>query len=100
MKMITANATADGRPVYLAPQGAWTRQLAEGETFATGDHMGLELALAAAQRDEASVCGAYVIDVVSGPEGARAGSLREQIRAHGPTVGQGLSAHLNPPTSS
>jgi hypothetical protein len=84
-KMITANATTDGRTVYLAPRGVWSRSLSEGVTFGEGE--ALEEALAAATRDEASVCGPYAIEVTSEDGALSPVSLREQIRSQGPTVG-------------
>ncbi|MEE9386138.1 MAG: DUF2849 domain-containing protein [Nannocystaceae bacterium] len=85
--MITANRTADGRVVYLAEDGTWSRLLAEGAVF--GDASDLDRALAAAGRDAARVCGAYAIGVrVDGARITVTVSLREQIRAHGPSVGR------------
>ncbi|TPV97058.1 MAG: DUF2849 domain-containing protein [Myxococcales bacterium FL481] len=87
-KMITANSVADGRSVYLASGGVWSRRLQEGLVFAADDASGLEQALAAAVRDEGSVCGPYAIEVVVEADGAiMAASLREKIRATGPTTG-------------
>lgn len=97
MKIITANSVADGRAVYLALHGVWSRRLAEGAVFMPADEGPLAEALASAIRDEGSVCGPYVIDVVPAPsgEGVVASSLREQIRAHGPTTGHSASPHFS-----
>lgn len=82
--MITGSATESGQPIYMRSDGSWTRVFAEGwssEQVEQRDHM-----LGMAQQNEKVVCDPYVIevDVVDGK--LRPASLREQIRATGPTI--------------
>ena len=89
--MITGNATEDGAPIYLQTNGRWTRRLAEG--LAVNSEEQRDRLLALAKASERIVCDAYVIDVRQSARGQlEATSLRERIRAEGPTVTlQGLS---------
>jgi hypothetical protein len=83
--MITGNATADGAPIYLQTSGRWTRQLAEG--LAVSSEELRDQLLAQAKASERIVCDAYVIEVRQAARGQlEATSLRERIRAEGPTV--------------
>ncbi|NVB43273.1 DUF2849 domain-containing protein [Pseudenhygromyxa sp. WMMC2535] len=83
--MITGSSTDDGAPIYLRTDGSWTRALVEGavlESEASRDE-----ALAEARQRERAVCDPYVI-VVSRDASGQPGptSLRERIRAEGPTI--------------
>jgi len=83
--MITGNATADGAPIYLQTNGRWTRRLAEGLAVSSEEQR--DRLLAEAKAAERIVCDAYVIDVRQGARGQlEATSLRERIRAEGPTL--------------
>jgi hypothetical protein len=83
--MITGNATEDGAPIYLQANGRWTRRLADG--LGVSDEEQRDRLLALAKGSERIVCDAYVIDVRHAARGQlEATSLRERIRAEGPTV--------------
>lgn len=83
--MITGNALEDGAPIYLQPNGRWTRRLGDG--FATSSEEQRDGLLAQAKATERIVCDAYVIDVRQSARGQlEPASLRERIRAEGPTV--------------
>lgn len=82
--MITGSATESGQPVYMRSDGSWTTVFAEGwssEQVEQRDHM-----LRMAQQNEKVVCDPYVIEVSIASGMLQPGSLREQIRATGPTV--------------
>lgn len=84
--VITANDTEAGHPTYLTPAGSWSRNLADARVF--DDEITRDEALARAKTDQARVADPYVIDVVrDAVAGLIAVSLRERIRATGPTVG-------------
>jgi hypothetical protein len=83
--VITANDTEAGHPTYLTPDGGWSRSLADARVF--DDEVTRDDALARAKTDQARVSDPYVIDVVRDGAGLVAASLRERIRATGPTVG-------------
>lgn len=83
LSMITGNATDDGAPIYLRADGSWTRVMADAKA-SESDELATALALAKAQ--QRIVCDPYVIDVKL-VEGRPAPiSVRERIRATGPTV--------------
>lgn len=83
LSMITGNATDDGAPIYLRADGGWTRSLSEGKA-GTSDELAAALALAKTQ--QRIVCDPYVIDVKSVDGRLAPTSVRERIRASGPTV--------------
>ncbi|HVI04345.1 MAG TPA: DUF2849 domain-containing protein [Enhygromyxa sp.] len=93
--MITGNATEDGAPIYLQTNGRWTRRLAEGLAVSSEEQR--DALLAQAKASERIVCDAYVIDVRQSTRGQlEATSLRERIRAEGPTVTLVGVAQLRP----
>lgn len=84
MQVLTANRLVDGDVAYLATSGAWVdyiedARLFEGEESTEAETIGVT--------DEAGlkIVGAYLIDV-SNEAGIAPISLREKIRAKGPTV--------------
>jgi hypothetical protein len=83
--MITSNATDDGAPIYLQTNGRWTPKLSAGypvTTEAERDRM-----LEAAQAQQRIACDPYAIEVERVALGHLAAvSLRERIRAAGPTI--------------
>ena len=82
---ITGNATDDGAPIYLQPHGRWTRELAAAHPI-TSEAERDEL-LEQARTAQREVCDPYAIVVERGPLGQLGPtSLRERIRAEGPTV--------------
>jgi hypothetical protein len=83
-KVITAWVSATGRSVYLTPDRNWSEDLADAEVL-TGASANDILAWAAAQ-DQKRVADPYFMQVTA--EGKIAGreTLRETIRARGPTT--------------
>lgn len=81
-KGITAWETTTGDVIWLQADGRWSKNAADLGTF-TGE--AAEAALAAALADEAYVTGPYFLQVT--PDGKIDGreTLRESIRANGPT---------------
>jgi hypothetical protein len=85
-KVISANTLATGVVVFLGPNGVWVEQIAEAVPFA--DAAAAELGLVAAKMDEkrAIVVDAFIVDRKDDAEGPAAMSLRNAIRAYGPTI--------------
>ena len=85
-KVVTAWITATGRSVYLTKDRGWSEDLADAEVL-TG--VGANDILAWAATDQTRVADPYFMQVT--PEGKITGreTLRETIRAKGPTT------HLN-----
>ena len=82
-KVITAWIAQTGRVVYLTKSRDWSEDLADAEVF-TGPAAADVLAWAA--RDQTRVADPYFMQVT--PEGRIAGreTMRESIRASGPTT--------------
>ncbi len=87
MKAVTANRLDDGAVVYLDESGQWTAELALAARYEGDD---AEAALADAKRRATEIADGYLIEVTE--TGAPAGrtTLRETIRAAGPTVREDL----------
>ena len=88
-KAITAWETATGRNVWMDADGGWTTDTSRIAAF-TGDEA--ESRLAAAAKQEGVVTDPYFMEVTE--TGAITGreTLRESIRANGPTVAYGAKA--------
>lgn len=88
-KAVTAWETATGRTVWMAADGAWTTDVSAAAVF-TGAEADARLADALAQ--ESRVTDPYLMEVTE--SGAIAGreTLRETIRATGPTIAYGALA--------
>jgi hypothetical protein len=84
MKVLTANRLHDGAVVYRKPDQSWVRTIADAKLLDTD----AESALADAQADVAAakIVGLELIDVFETETGPQPVSLREKIRAFGPTV--------------
>lgn len=82
-KTVTAWETATGRVVWMRADGSWSDNPKELGVF-TGDQAEEKLAVAAAQ--ESLVTDPYFMEVTEDGEIAGRETLREKIRATGPTV--------------
>jgi len=82
--MITASATDDGAPIYLQASGRWTHKLGGG--LPLSDEAERDALLEAARADERTACDPYAIAVERSELGLSAASLKEKIRAGGPTI--------------
>jgi len=82
-KTITAWNTRTGQTVWMRADGSWSRNPDELGIF-TG--AGAEQALEAALKQEAEVTDPYFMEVALNGQIAGRETLRERIRANGPTV--------------
>ena len=85
-KVICANRLADGIVVYAGPDGSWAERLSQAKIFASEAEA--EAGLLAAQNDAKRnlVVEPVVVEVAEDASGLRAVTLREAIRARGPTI--------------
>jgi hypothetical protein len=85
-QVITANRLTDGIVVYVGHDGAWTGQLSEAKLF--GSKAEAESGMLAAGDDAKRnlVVEPCLIDVTDEASGRQPLTLRESIRARGPTV--------------
>lgn len=86
-KTITAWETASGKVVWLRADQTWTSDPAEIGVF-TGDTA--EAALEAAKAQEGKITDPYFMEVTEDGKVAGRETLRETIRANGPTVPYGV----------
>jgi len=87
---LTANRLLDGEPVYLTRSHAWSENLHDA-AIADGKDEGAELTQIAAQSvADRLVVNPYLFDVDVDAGRPRPISVREQIRATGPTVRRDL----------
>lgn len=85
-EIITANRLADGIVVFLGPQFLWVDAYARAAIFT--DEAAKTAAMAAAKRSEAlnEVVEPYFVEMVARGGGLAPKTLREEIRANGPTI--------------
>ncbi len=72
--------------IYLGREGSWPEKLEQASIFASAAEAeaGLLAARDAAKRN--LIVDPFIVDVASGTEGVTALSLRNAIRARGPTI--------------
>jgi hypothetical protein len=83
---VTANRLRDGVPVYRTADGGWSTDLAVSGPLATAEEAEAIAAAAGAVNGKDAVVGAYAITIEIDGAAVRPTSLRERIRAEGPTV--------------
>jgi Protein of unknown function (DUF2849) len=83
---VTANRLRDGVPVYRIVDGGWSTDLAASGQLATAEEAEAIAAAAGAINGKDAVVGAYAITIEIDGGAVRPTSLRERIRAEGPTV--------------
>jgi Protein of unknown function (DUF2849) len=91
LQVVSANRLADGTVVYLDPHGNWVEQLEAATVFPNdGDcEAGLEKARAAVGAN--LIVDPFAVAVVEETNGRHAVSLRDAIRALGPTIHYGTA---------
>jgi len=86
-KTVTAWETASGNVVWMRADQTWTQDASELGVFA-GD--AAEAALESAKTQESAITDPYFMEVTAEGKVAGRESLRETIRANGPTVPYGV----------
>lgn len=89
-QMIVANRLTDGLVVFLTADGAWTLDIAEGVVIDDEAEQGKRLERAKADEAGCIVIDPYLIEVTREGGTPRPTSIREAIRAFGPTVSPGI----------
>jgi hypothetical protein len=91
LQVVSANRLADGTVVYLDPDGNWVEQLATAMVFASDAdcEAGLETGRAAVAAN--LIVDPFAVSIVEEASGRRAVSLRDAIRALGPTIHYGAA---------
>jgi hypothetical protein len=81
--VVTANRLSDGVPIYFAGDAAWSPKIADAVTDADGEAL---LARSAAGTAPIDTIGRLAIEVTIVDGAIRPNSLKERIRASGPTA--------------
>ncbi len=85
-KLVSANRLADGIVVYAAAGGAWVEQLSLAQIFASKEEAEARLLLAQEDAKRNLIVEPVLVDVAQEASGFRPLTLRETIRAQGPTI--------------
>ncbi len=85
LQILTANRLTDGAVVYLTAAGTWTTEIRQ--SVVAREEKAASALLARGQKDAESavVVAPYLIAAIEDADRPRAASLREQIRAAGPS---------------
>lgn len=86
LRAATANRLRDGVVVFRTVTGGWSSRIADAETVSSDAEVARLLAEAERDSANAIVVGPYLIDVAVVDGETRPASLRERIRAFGPTT--------------
>ena len=86
LRAATANRLRDGVVVFRTVTGGWSSRIADAETVSSEAEAARLLAEAERDSANAIVVGPYLIDVTEVDGETRPVSLRERIRAFGPTT--------------
>lgn len=91
MQIVTANRLTDGRVVFRDRAGRWVEDLPAAEVL---EPAAAAAAVAASAADVAArlIVEPYAVEVVTGPQGIAPKTMREKIRAGGPTSGSEAAA--------
>jgi Protein of unknown function (DUF2849) len=84
--VVSANRLTDGTVAYLDADGNWVASLAEARILTTKDEEAAALAKAESAVRDNLVLDPLVVEIAQTPRGWQAKSLRNTIRAAGPTV--------------
>ena len=85
-KVVTANLLATGSVVFLAPDGSWVAEVDQARLFDDAESAEDGLAQAKADADRAIVLEPFVTEAGPKTDGRPAMTLRDTIRAYGPTI--------------
>ncbi len=85
-KVISANRLADGIVVYAGRDGSWSEQLSQAKIFANTAAAAPGLLIAQNDAKRNLVVEPVVVEVTEDADGLRAVTLRDIIRARGPTI--------------
>ena len=88
-QVLTANRLSDGRVVFLTAAGDWSQNFGDAQ-IATDDESATEMQRTGQQAESAClVVDSYLVSLQEGKNGLQPNSVRERIRADGPSVQTG-----------
>jgi hypothetical protein len=86
LRVISANRLRDGIVVYLGPEGDWVDTIGAAALFTSETACEAASAKAKAAIAANLIVDPLIVDVIEGANGRRATTLRNAIRAFGPTI--------------
>jgi hypothetical protein len=86
LRVISANRLRDGIIVYLGPHGDWVTEIGAATLLTSEAACEAGQAKARAAMAANLIVDPLMVDVTEGAEGRRATTLRNAIRAFGPTI--------------
>ncbi len=86
LRVISANRLLDGIVVYLGPYGDWITHIGEATLFTSEEACAAGWAKARHAMAANFIVDPLIVDVTEGAEGRRTTTLRNAIRAFGPTI--------------
>ncbi|HET6379401.1 MAG TPA: DUF2849 domain-containing protein [Methylocella sp.] len=86
LRVISANRLPDGAVVYLGRGGGWVTRLAEAKVFSANADTGEALLLAQEEAKRNLIVEPALVEVTEDEGRLRPLTLRETIRAEGPTI--------------
>jgi len=95
-KILTGNRLRDGETVYYTAAGEWSPFVSQAKVATTAEEAEALAKAGAAAYAANLIVDINVIDAVAGPE-VKPASIRELIRAAGPTVRADLNKPFTPP---
>ena len=104
-KVICANRLADGIVVYAGCDGSWSERISQAKIFASKAEAEAGLLIAQNDAKRNLVVEPVVVEVAEDASGLRAVTLREAIRARGPTIDflprtHGFAQDADPPPAN
>ena len=83
---VTANRLVDGVVVFLAADGQWSERVGDATVAPDKASADALMAMGEGAAEQRIVVGPYLMEIIEGPAGPQPLTLRERIRAGGPTV--------------
>lgn len=85
-KIVTANTLATGHVVFLGVDGSWVQAVADAASYVDAEAAEAGLAIARVAQQQGLIVDAFVTDRGPDKDGRSAMTLRDTIRAYGPTI--------------
>jgi sulfite reductase (NADPH) hemoprotein beta-component len=85
-KVISANRLGDGAVVFTAQNGAWIEAIDQAALYASEAEAQARLAVVREDVKRNLIVDPFLVDVAADGDRLRAVSLRDEIRARGPTI--------------
>jgi hypothetical protein len=85
-KVVTANILSTGHVVFLGAGGTWVEAVEHATLYADAAAAEAGMAIARRDADRSIIVEPFVTDRGPGTDGKPAMTLRDTIRAHGPTI--------------